>query len=139
MIMSGRRKPYKPKLFESDGRSNDTSANIYESMLLSEAFQDLTKNQRILYVYMKAQYYGKRKPGRDYPEIKELRSDDLFYFNFSLAEKYRLYSRNNRKQFYYDVHEIEKHGFIKTISNGKSTKTRSVYQFSDEWQGWNSS
>ena len=84
--MGKRKKPYQPKSFESTGISNDTSSNIYESMLLAPAFQDLSKNQRLLYVCMKAQYYGKRKPGKDNPEIESLQGDDLFYFNFILAE-----------------------------------------------------
>lgn len=62
----GRRKgKYVPKLFESTGVSHDTSANIYGSMLESPAFKDLSKNQRLLYIYMKKQYYGTKKPGKD--------------------------------------------------------------------------
>ena len=70
--MGQRRKRYMPRFFESTGITNDTSANIYESMLNSAAFQDLTKNQRLLYMYMKAQYYGKRKPGKDFPDEERL-------------------------------------------------------------------
>jgi hypothetical protein len=137
--MSGRKKPYKPKLFESTGKQNDTSANIYESMLLSAAFNDLTKNQRLLYIYMKAQYYGKRKPGKDFPEIEQFQGEELFYFNFSLAEKYHLYTRANHQQFYNDIKEIERHGFIETVSNGKSNKKKNIYIFSSRWRLWQDS
>lgn len=51
--MGRRKKVYKAKTFESNGASNDTSANVYESMLNSPAFMDMTKNQRLLYIYMK--------------------------------------------------------------------------------------
>ncbi len=135
--MGQRRKRYMPRFFESTGITNDTSANIYESMLNSAAFQDLTKNQRLLYMYMKAQYYGKRKPGKDFPDEERLQGDELFYFNLSLAEKYGLYNRGNHMQFYNDVKAIENHGFIKTVINGYSTKTRSVYKFTGEWKVWN--
>lgn len=135
--MGNRKKSYTPKAFESTGRSNDTSANIYESMLLSAAYQDLNIRQRQLYVCMKAQYYGKRKPGKDYQEIDLLQGDDLFYFPMSLAEKYALYTRENHKQFYNDIKVIENHGFIQTVSNGKSTKSRSIYKFSGDWRDWN--
>lgn len=131
-----RKKPYKPKPFESVGKPNDTSANIYETMLLSPAFMDLSKNQRLLYLYMKAQYYGKRKPGKDFPEMELFQGDDLFYFPMGTAEKYQLYRKANHKAFYDDVHNLESHGFIKTVSNGKTTKRKSIYQFSGEWQNW---
>lgn len=131
-----RKKTYKPKRFESTGVSNDTSANIYESMLLSPAFMDLNSRTRTLYLYMKAQYYGKRKPGKDFPDIEQVQSDECFYFNMSVAVKYKLYSVNNHTQFYNDIKILENHGFIKTISNGKATRSKSIYRFSDEWQEW---
>ncbi len=134
-----KKKAYRPKSFESSGKSNDTSANLYESMLLSAAFMDLTPKQRLLYVYMKAQYYGKRKPGKDNPNIENLQGDDLFYFPRTLAEKYNLYTRSNNRQFYNDIKAIEEHGFIKTISSGKATKTKSIYKFVGAWKMWNDS
>ena len=134
--MPGRKKPYKPKSFESTGISNDTSANLYESMLLSVAFRKLTNNQKLLYVYMKKQYYGKRKPGRDYPEIEQLQGEEKFYFNLALAEKYEIYKKGNRRQFYKDIDSLESHGFIRTVSNGKATGSRSVYKFVEDWKFW---
>lgn len=130
---------YKAKDFESTGIPNDTSANIYGSMLESPAFKDLSKNQRLLYIYMKKQYYGTRKPKKDFPNMEQLQGDDLFYFNLSLAVKYELYTKSNKRQFYSDVSAIEQHGFIKTISNGKSTKSRSIYQFVGDWKEWSDS
>lgn len=128
---------YRPKAFESSGASKDTSANIYESMLKSAAFMDLTPRQRLLYVYCKAQFYGKRKPGKDFPDIEQLQGDDLFYFPMQTAVDYGLYTRNNHKNFYRDMKELEKHGFIKTVINGKIHKTKSVYQYSGNWKFWN--
>lgn len=137
--MGQRRKPYIPKAFESTGISNDTSANIYGSMLDSSAFKDLTKNQRLLYVYMKKQYYGTRKPERDFPDVEQLQGAELFYFNLALAVKYGLYSRANDRQFYNDIAAIEQHGFIKTVSSGRATKSRFIYKFVGDWKFWNDS
>lgn len=134
-----KKKAYRPKSFESSGKSNDTSANLYESMLLSAAFMDLTPKQRLLYVYMKAQYYGKRKPGKDNPDIESLQGDDLFYFPLTLAEKYKLYTKSNHMQFYKDVRAIESHGFIQTVSNGKTTRSKSIYRFIGDWKMWDDS
>lgn len=133
-----KKKVYKPKDFESTGTPNDTSANIYGSMLESSAFKDLSKNQRLLYIYMKKQYYGSRKPERDFPDMEQFKGEDLFYFNLALAVKYGLYSKSNDRQFYNDVAAIERHGFIKTVSSGKATKTRSIFRFSGEWKYWGS-
>lgn len=117
--------------------ANDTSANIYESMLTSPAFTDLTKNQRFLYVCMKKQYYGKRKPGRDFPDVERFQGDELFYFNRSLAvDKYKLYKDGGRSEFYADIKALERHGFIETVSSGKETKSRSIYRFSGDWKTW---
>jgi len=139
------RRTYKPKSFEGIGgkfkntygrMQADTSANIYESMLQSAAFMDLSARQRLLYVYMKAQYYGKRKPGKDYPDMEKLQDDDLFYFSMAMAEEYGLYTRSNHTRFYADIKELERHGFIKTVSNGKKNKKKSIYRFSADWQQW---
>lgn len=136
-VVMARKKIYKPKSFESTGKVNDTSANIYDSMLMSKSFLHLTKNQRLLYVYMKNQYYGKRKPCKDHPDIEILQGDDLFYFSMGMAEKYGLYKKGSQGQFYKDIRAIEEHGFIKTIVNGKVKKEKSIYCFSDEWKRWN--
>ena len=88
---------------------------------------------------MKSQYYGKRKPGKDFPDIEQLQGNELFYFNQSLAVNYGLYSRDNHKQFYSDIKAIEKHGFIKTVSSGAATKSKSIYRFVGDWKMWNDS
>ncbi len=134
--MGQRKKSYIPKAFESTGVLNDTSANIYGSMIESPAFKDLSKNQRLLYVYMKKQYYGTRKPGRDFPDMEQLQGDDLFYFNLALAVKYNLYSRSNKRQFYTDIKALVSHGFIKNMTPENKTILRSVYKFIGEWKMW---
>ncbi len=125
-----------PKSFESDGRSKDSFARIYESMFESKAFMDLTKNQRLLYLYMKKQLYAKRKPQADYPEIEQFKGESLFYFNLAAAEKYGLYSRTNNKQFYKDKDVLIDHGFIECVSNGRCTRSKSIYKFSGNWKLW---
>ena len=137
--MAAKKRKYKPREFESTGVRNDVSANIYRSMFFSPAFLDMSKNQRLLYVCMKGEFYSTRKPGMDHPDIFELQGDSAFYFNMSLAEKYGLYSRNNNRQFYNDIKAVESHGFIKTISSGKATHTRTIYKFSDAWKKWSDS
>ena len=119
-----RRKQYIPKSWESVG-GNRLSANIYASMIQSKAWMQLSKNARLLYVYMKMQYYG-AKNLVDHPETD-------FVFNWALASKtYKLYS--NYARFKSDRDMLIKYGFIEVIENGKNTRTKSIYRFSDKWQ-----
>jgi len=132
--LSRRKQKYKPKSFESTGKSNDTSANIFDSMLTHPDFMGLKTRQKILYVYCKNQFYGKRKPRSDFPEIEKFQSDECFYMNLALVVEYGLYTKTGRKEFYSDMKALCEAGFIECISNGKSTKSRSIYRFSDKWK-----
>lgn len=135
---------YKPKKFESLGRYKDyngkdkidTSANIFESMLLSPAFRDLNSKQQILYVYCKKQYYGHRKPEKDYKDVEQFQGTDLFYFNYDLAFKYGLYKSSMSSNFYADMKALCEHGFIEKVSSGASQRKKNIYRFSSLWQTW---
>lgn len=124
--MKGRKQKYVPKPFESvAGKS--LSANIYASMIQSKAWEHLTNNARVLYLYMKLQYYG----AKSVPD----HSEDCFYFNTGLIKKtYRLYT--NMAQFRRDRDQLIDKGFITVVESGKNTRTKAIYQFSDKWQEW---
>lgn len=141
--MSRRKTNYAGKGFESKGKhfinqrgksQVDTSANIFESMLQSKAFKSLKPKQQILYVYCKAQYYGKRKPKQDYKD--KFQDDSYFYFNWQLALDYGLYTEKSHSSLYHDMQELIKKGFIERAESGKGHKTKSVYRFSNKWQEW---
>lgn len=127
---------YKPKAFESTGISSDTSANIYMSMLLSCAWNNLTKNQQILYLYCKAQYYAeKRKPKTMVIELKEDKRNLCFTMNKAKwCSTYGLYKNGGQGRFKKDMQALINNGFIKEIENGKTSRTKNIYQFSSEWQ-----
>lgn len=123
--MSNRKRQYQKKPFESTGVSSDTSANIYMSMLTSEAFMSLTASQRVLYLYCKAQHYGEKKKD----------SDDQFTMNrFKWQEKYGLYKKGNEKGFYRDMNRLIEVGLIDCVFCGADSRTKSVYRFSERWQ-----
>lgn len=112
----------------------DTSANIYESMLTSEAFVLLTDRQKMLYVCCKAQYYGKRKPERDYPDMEQLQGEELFYLNWTAVQRYGLYKPSMHSNFYRDMKALCDAGFIEIVSSGAGQRRKSIYRFSDRWQ-----
>ena len=119
-----RKKKYVPKAFES-GKAGDVSANIYASMIQSRVWSNLTNNARVLYVYMKLQYYGQKTiPDRE---------QECFYFNKAMFIKtYQLYKNVN--QFYKDKKLLIDNGFIETVENGKTTRTKSIYKLSSKWR-----
>lgn len=120
----------------SGSRKVDTSANIYESMLTSAAFTFLTDRQKMLYVCCKAQYYGKRKPERDYPDVEQLQGEDLFYLNWAAVQRYGLYKPSMHPNFYRDMKALCDIGFIEKVASGAGQRRKSIYRFSDGWQVW---
>lgn len=145
-----KKKPYRPKAFEAigekfrgiNGMTADTSCNIYESMLQSEAFRSLTNKQQVLYVYIKAQYYGKRKPGKDYPLDDRMQDESIFYFNWNLARRYGLYGSKSSSNFYKDMAILEERGFIEHVARGTDSNIlnrKSIYRYSWKWKEWKDS
>lgn len=114
----------------------DTSANIYQSMLLHPAFTTLKPRQQMLYVQCKSQFYGARKPRQDFPDIEMFQDDACFYMNRELATRYGDYTKNMKRELYADLKTLEEHGLIKCISSGRSTKSKSVYKFVSDWRDW---
>lgn len=93
-------------------------------MIGSPAWEALTNNARVLYVYMKLQLFGNKKD--HLPEGQ-------FYFNRGTYTKtYKLYK--NQTQFYQDRDLLIKYGFIDQIESGRTTRTKNIYQYSDRWQ-----
>lgn len=148
MSRNRKKNHYSPKSFEAIGQKfkgihgammADTSATIFESMLQSDAFKSLNPKQQILYVYCKAQYYGKRKPEKDYPDIPQFEGADLFYFNWDIAQEYGLYKPSCNKNFRNDMQALIQHGFIEIVASGKAQHKKNVYKFSSKWKTWDSS
>ena len=122
-------KRYIPDTCESGIGYKDTSANIFESMMLSNAWLDLTSNQKVLYLCCKSQKYSQHS----------INDEDTksFYFNRHLwLNKYKLYSASNQRYFYKDMGELILHGFIKCGKCGAVAKEKNIYQLSDKWQVW---
>ena len=118
---------YTPKKFETNEYNNVLSANIYLDMLTSPAWIDTPKNARLLYIYAKAQFWGVK----EHPQNRQ----DYFYLNKSLVvDIYKLYT--NTSQFRKDINELIKHGFIELVENGKFTRTKNIYKYSDKWKTW---
>ena len=53
-----KKQKYKKKAYESDQSTSDVSANIYYSMMVSEAWKDLKPRAKEVYLAMKMQKYS---------------------------------------------------------------------------------
>ena len=116
------RKSYETK--KPGTKTGEPFAAIYSSMLGSAAWEQLSNNARVLYLYMKLQLFGGKRDGL--PEGQ-------FYFNRATYTKtYNLY--RNPNQFYKDRNLLVYWGFINVIECGRTTRTKNIYQFSDRWQ-----
>lgn len=123
--------------FESTLKPGDSFTRVYGSMLHHPTFTTLKPRQKILYVYIKSQLYGKRKPAQDYKGLGLYQDDTkYFYYNHAVAVADGLYTKSNHGDFYKDMQELEHRGFIKKVSSGKAQRQKNVYIFSDEWQHW---
>jgi hypothetical protein len=143
--MSRRKAEYVPKSYESKGKvftdrqgrkRQETNVQMFETMLTSEAYMDLKVRQRLLYVYVKAQLYGHRKPKQDFKEIDGYDRDDLIYFSWKSAQEYGLYSETDHSTFYKDMRSLMEHGFIEKYADRTSQREKTIYLLSDKWQTW---
>lgn len=89
----------------------------------------LKPRAKVLYLYMKAQYYGVKEKNK--PEQNPL----YFVFNQAMWKTtYKLYTNN--KSFYEDRDALIERGFIEIVETGKITRTKNIYKFSDSWTDW---
>ena len=131
--MGRKKEHYRPKPFESDGNSSDTSANIYVSMATSKSWQALSKNAQLLYVYCKMQYYAeKRKPKPEFRQLTEQEQKQCFTMNKSKwKDLYHIYT--NDSQFYKDMGLLIEYGFVELLESGRTTRTKNIYMLSNKW------
>lgn len=135
-------KDYVPQGFESKGKKftnqrgklqEESFAGLYESMLQSPAFKSLKPRVKVLYVYCKAQQFGKHKPSQD---CKDFPEGSSFYMNWGKALDYGLYPESSSRNFYRDMNTLEEKGFIEKLKSGQAHKEKNVYRFVDGWQKW---
>lgn len=151
--MSKKVHKYVPKVFESDNEllpkrkngnnATDVSANIYGSMILSDAWAELNLRQMKLYIVCKHQYYAEKKNPSDLitmMEKEENKTPDLtkrFTMNKSKwCDIYKIYPSSASSIFYKDILELERLGFIDILQRGGKSGIKNIYQFSSRWRDY---
>ena len=120
--------------YESSQADKDTSANIFISMMLSDAWQDLNDSARVIYLYMKAQRFGQKDvKDNDYMGESVTYGKDCFYFNRGLLKKFGKTDPTTCKKA---IDNLISHGFIELVHDGKRTRTNSIYKYSSNWKNW---
>lgn len=133
--MGRRKKIVKARSFESSGGMDgktDTFVRLYSSMIHSPAFKALSHRQKSLYLYLKEQFYGHRKPSFDYPDMMEVQGEEFFYFPFTEAVDSGIYTKNMKREFYGDMHELVEFGFIEIAYDG-NRRRKTIYRYSGKW------
>jgi hypothetical protein len=143
-------KIYIPKSFESaieftpqkkQGKRKDVSSNIYYSMLVSNAWHNLTGKQKELYLFCKLQFFGQSINSKELKtDIEKNNKDDntdisnRFVMNKSLwCKTYGLYTDSTQRYFYQDIKALIDNGFITELQRGKSNRSKNIYEFSNKW------
>lgn len=120
----GRKKNYKPESFESKA-SGERYIRLYESMLTSDAYKDLSHSARTVYTILKLQYKGDYTGNtvkRRYKDFQE------YGMNTSTIKRALV--------------DLENHGFIKIKYGTKMTrdtglrKQMNEYTFVSDWKYW---
>lgn len=112
------RRQFETRIPGKPSETHEKYCGICLTMLVSDAWFNLSGEAKNLYLFMRLQYDG----------IKE-----EFCFNRSLwAEKYKLFASPNAYYKYRD--ELVQQGFIEIKESGKNTRTKAVYKFSSQWQ-----
>ena len=111
----------------------EPQVTLYYSMLVSDAWYNLTGNAAKLYHYMKMQAYSNNKNKNTKPDDLDYCRGTEFCFNKALIQKAYADLYPSMTQYYRDLRCLIENGFIKVIHGGAFT-TRAVYDLSDEWQ-----
>ena len=99
-------------------------------MMVSEAWKKLSSKQKVLYLACKDRLYSQKTKYSPDPNDKT-----KFYFNRTIwLNDYNLYPTTNEAGFYKDMGALIEYGFIKCIESGATSRTKSIYQYSDKWQ-----
>lgn len=102
----------------------------------SAAYRALSARQRDLYhlAYREA-HYSPRHPRNDFPDVDDLKEDNVCYLTFGVAVSNRLYEKTGRTKFIYDRQILVKLGFLEIMTQGgNGAKNKTIYRLSGKWQ-----
>ncbi len=103
---------------------------LYDDLLDSPAFHDLTAREKVLLIFCRRESHGRAMAEGEHDER-------LFYMNKSLRTTiHELYKPSDTRQFEHDMAALIAHGFVDLVKSGYETRTKSLYRLSDRWNHW---
>lgn len=129
----GRGKKYEYKAHQRRPNSSTRFVQVYHDLLDSPAFQDLTAQQKTLYVYCILESHGKAMV-----ENQKTRLDErLFYMNKQLyVHVHKLYSEKDTRGFNRDMAALITHGLIDCVESNYKRRKKNLYRLSQRWHNW---
>jgi hypothetical protein len=104
---------------------------MYQSMLMSEAYKDLTHRQVRLLICCLSRSYGHAAAGG-------------VAGRFTLTKavwggEHGLYNGNRDQHFREDMQSLIRHGFIDCVEDHSKDRVPHIYRYSDRWHYWGTS
>ncbi len=108
---------------------------VYDDLLDSASFHDLTARQVRLYLYCVRESHGAAM--RDNAKNGGTGDQRLFYMNQSLrTDVHELYPKSDTRGFERDMQSLIEHGFVDCVKSGYAGREKSVYRLSARWHEW---
>ena len=115
-------------------QEKDTFCQITKSLMLSEAYRQLTERQKNLLTIAYQQAVGRSKPCQKYPDANLPK--DSFFLTFDEVRMFGAYGTDRNGFYKKDIPALIEHGFIDLVSKGAYGK-QSIYKYSSRWKRWN--
>lgn len=125
-----RKKQQPRKTWQRRAKSSGRFQCLYDDLLDSPAFHDLTARQKILLIYCRREAHGRA--------MAENGNDErCFWMNKSLrCNVHELYKTSDTRAFEHDMASLISHGFVDLVRSGYETRTKSLYRLSGRWNHW---
>lgn len=132
--MASKKQTFKPDYYASKCGKHETFATVYDSMLKSEQFKNLSLSAKFLFLLCRNQLTSRAGRETLYNHGKEfeiLYPDSCFVFP---AKHQREYGLNDCSNVTKGLKELENAGFIRKYECNKHCWKVNVYQFATDWK-----
>lgn len=126
-----RRKARQRKAWQRRASGSSQWNPLYNDLLDSPAFHDLTASAKVLYLYCQRETHG------DAMRDSGTQDERVFYMNRGLRCKvHQLYPLSDTRAYERDMAQLVGHGFVDCLKSGLDTRTKSLYRLSARWCDW---
>ena len=110
---------------------------LYDDLLDSPAFHDLSPKQKVLLIYCIRESHGAAM--RENAPEGGKGDERMFYMNRALRIHHGLYAESDTRGFRRDMSALISHGFVDCLRSGYERRERSIFRLSARWNIWGTS